>query len=184
MIKRVLICLGILAFLGVTCIFLILEVYVLPVPERCSIESYDALIVLGGRRGDRAKLAHDLYKNEVSNQIFITGDGGKVLRALDAYGISKSKIVHEDAAESTIQNAGFTEPLLVEHDVKKALIVTSWFHANRSLRIFQATMPELEFCVAFPPRPSELNRYEKRMVYREKLACFYVTFLRGIYCLT
>ncbi|MGE9269984.1 MAG: ElyC/SanA/YdcF family protein, partial [Verrucomicrobiales bacterium] len=80
-------------------------------------------------------------------------------------------------------NARFCRPILESLKVRKVVIVTSWYHAGRALRIFQHEMPKMKFEVAFEPEPEDTSSDPNHMAVREKLAVWHTTLRHRIWCL-
>jgi len=114
------------------------------------IEAPDAIIVLGGESQARPVEAARLFRNGVAPRVFVigTGDHETNRRALLRGGVPDDCITLERASKSTLENAQFAKPLLDEANVRRALIVTSSFHARRALATFQQHIPGIEFGVA------------------------------------
>jgi uncharacterized SAM-binding protein YcdF (DUF218 family) len=110
-------------------------------------KSLDAIVVLGGDYGRRADRAIELFKSVPADRVFVVGDGdaGDVAIYLKSKGIPEDRIVLEPQSHNTMQNARLGVPLLREAGVKRAAIVTSWFHSRRALACFQKVAPEIEF---------------------------------------
>jgi len=78
-------------------------------------------------------------------------------------GISESKIILEDKALTTVQNALYTYDLLRELGITKAIIVTSSFHMERSQKLFKWVFKDaihLEFESHTPPLTGEEYKRE------------------------
>ena len=54
-------------------------------------------------------------------------------------------ILLESESRTTRENAEFSIPLLRAHGVKRAIIVTSWFHSRRALACFEHYAPDIQF---------------------------------------
>lgn len=132
-------------------------------PELVEPNSYDAIVILGGMveglspegqwllggSVDRLTEAFRLYKREVAPLVLITGGNSGVLSEhlwteadvmedfLATMGVPLEKIIREDQAQNTYQNALYSWPLLAEAGASKILLVTSAYHMKRSLAIFQ-----------------------------------------------
>ena len=122
-------------------------------------ESLDAIVVLGGDRDRRPMCAVELYKRTASSHVFAVGYGDceEVAVFLKANGVSRENIVTECNSLNTMQNARFSSPLLHESGVKRAAIVTSWFHSRRALACFRKTAPDIQFASA-PDRGEPSSR--------------------------
>ena len=130
----------------------------------------DVILVLGGGNEERPREAMRLSREYPNVPIVVTGDNGLMLAPLLKAGISKSKIHHEQAATSTVENAQFTGPMLEKLDAHRVVLVTNWFHASRSLAVFQRYQPQREFAVAFEPKPEKMNNWHRYATRRERIA--------------
>ncbi|MEI8293362.1 MAG: YdcF family protein [bacterium] len=113
------------------------------------IEQADAIVILGGESQARPLLAARLYNEGVAPRVFIigTGDHTKNRRALLQAGVPDDRISIEKNSKTTWENAEFARPLLEAAAVRRALLVTSSFHARRALATFQQRIPGIEFGV-------------------------------------
>jgi len=113
------------------------------------IENPDTIVVLGGESQARPVLAARLYQKGVAPRIFIigTGDHPTNRRALLQAGVPQDRISIEKESKTTWENAQFAKPLLETAGVRRALLVTSSFHARRALATFQQCIPGIEFGV-------------------------------------
>jgi len=113
------------------------------------IENADAILVLGGESQARPVLAARLFQKGVAPRVFIigTGDHPANRRALLQAGVPEDRILVEKDSRTTWENAEFAKPLLKAAGVRRALLVTSSFHARRALATFQQRIPGIEFGV-------------------------------------
>lgn len=116
----------------------------------------DVMIVLGGDGPARADHASVLWRQRVADKVLVTGyrDCASIRDRLVAGGVPPADIAMECRSRSTWQNAEFSAPILLSHQVHSAIIVTSWFHARRALASFQTMCPGMSFTVASVPAPS------------------------------
>jgi len=149
-----------------------------------SPKSGDVIVLLGGEWIYRPKRALELYEQQFAPAIIACGEGdaGAMKRWLASKGVPGSAIQVEPKSLNTMQNAEFTVPLLRQRDVKRVILVTSWFHSRRALACFRKAAPEIEF-ISVPtvedrPKTDWPNRYERKMVLREylKLAGYLVRY--------
>ena len=107
----------------------------------------DALVVLGGDSAHRPQQAAELFRAGAARMVLVSGGGDcrDVQRILVQRGVPESAIVLECDSGSTQENAEFSADILRKRSVKRAIIVTSWFHSRRALKTFQEVAPELQF---------------------------------------
>jgi uncharacterized SAM-binding protein YcdF (DUF218 family) len=123
----------------------------------------DVLIVLGGGDG-RAERAAELYAQGVAPRVLVTGAGDcqSNVEALKKGGVPAAAITMEPEALTTRENAEYSLPLLRKMGVRRAIIVTSWFHSRRALACFEHFGPDIQFY----SRPAYLE-YEPKKQNRE-----------------
>ena len=102
--------------------------------------------------------------------IVVTGDSGLMMQPLIEAGMPRSRIHHETEATSTVENAQLTDPILGNLGAHRVVLVTNWFHAQRSLAVFRRHQPGREFAVAFEPRPEKMSNWHRYATRRERLA--------------
>lgn len=141
----------------------------------------DAFVILGG--GDRARWQHgaDLAKSHPSLPLIITGDGGDIVEHFAGQGIPRERILHEQAATSTVENARFTAPFLDRIRARRVILVTNWFHVPRALSIFRKYQPGREFTVSFSPKPEPLTKWDRDTHRRERLAVLHNLIVHGVW---
>jgi len=135
--------LGLLAAAGMVCLLF-------PQQMLC-VESgdvhADALVVLGGGLGERATRAAELFRQVVAPKIIVSGasDCTINLEFLTNAGVPASAIQLESRSKTTRENAEFSISLLRADGVRRAIIVTSWYHSRRALSCFRHYAPEIKF---------------------------------------
>jgi uncharacterized SAM-binding protein YcdF (DUF218 family) len=144
----------------------------------------DVMVVLGGDIGNRSARTLELYERGHAGKILISGRGDceEIYAFLAGKGIPKSAIQMEPNSRSTKENAEFSVRMLREFKVKRAIVVTSWFHSRRALHCFRHYAPEIEF-TASPtlidrPKSHWPNQYERVWVLSEyvKLLGYWVRY--------
>jgi len=153
-------------------------------PQSRPFDKADVIVVLGGFSKDRVAEAVRLFEHGHAPKILVTGDEGGIVKDLLAKGIPEKAIIHENAARSTCENAEFSRPMLDAMGAKRAIIVTSWYHAGRALRIFQHLVPGDEFTIAYVPEcDSSEKENDAKMAAREKFAIAHTLLFRFVPCL-
>jgi len=130
----------------------------------------DAIVVLGGGDEDRITEAWRLAQKYPSIPVIVTGDGGRIVRALQERGLPAGRLLHETAARSTRENAANVRPLLADRGLRRVILVTNWFHAPRALVAFRRANPEAEFAASFTPRRTPLTPWDRNCQSRERWA--------------
>lgn len=126
--------------------------------------TYDAVVLLGGvvePRGaepsqpawgdsvERLTITWDLLRTGRARVAVVSGgaltdapelptEADFLAAQLEAWGIEPERIVREDRARNTRENATFTAPLLEARGLRRVLLVTSAFHMPRAVGCFRA----------------------------------------------
>lgn len=138
-----------------------------PDPERSPIPwTPDAIVVPGGGdqvRAHRTSLLATIYPGV---PVVVTGDGDHMERILRRDPVTRDRLVIETKATSTWENALLTRPILEDLKVKRAVIVTNWFHIPRATAVFRKLIPGVEWMSDFaspqtPPTPWDVT-YQRR----------------------
>jgi len=110
----------------------------------------EVIVVLGGESVDRVKQARELFARGAAPKIIVSGSGDcKFIRdELLRSGVPATALELEPRSRSTKVNAELTAPLLKKAGVKRAILVTSWFHSRRALNSFHRFAPEIQFSSA------------------------------------
>ena len=110
----------------------------------------DAIVVLGGESQGRPVVAARLFHEGVAPLVVITGRGDvpKNREVLLQAGVPEDRILLETASKSTLENAELSRPVLRAAGIRRAVLVTSSFHARRALTTFQQRIPEVDFTIA------------------------------------
>jgi uncharacterized SAM-binding protein YcdF (DUF218 family) len=111
----------------------------------------DVIVVLGGDAGDRAFRALELYKSNSAPKIIISGRGDCyfIRDRLILAGVNTNAIFVEADSRNTRQNAEFSVRLMHEQGMRRAIVVTSWYHSRRALACFRNFGGNIEFS-SFP----------------------------------
>lgn len=110
-------------------------------PYSQSPQQADVIIVLSGG-GGRVEEAVKLYKAGyapyliLSNSKESTSASGDMLQTALALGVPQDRLLTEQVARSTYQNAEFTLPILKDKGFTSAIVVSSEFHMRRVKFIF------------------------------------------------
>ena len=107
----------------------------------------DVIVVLGGGVHERPLRAAELYKQRTAPRIIISGAGDDEINRelLLQAGVPANAIEVEGDSRTTMENAEFTSKRLRAEKVRRAIIVTSWYHARRALKTFEHVAPEIQF---------------------------------------
>ena len=151
-----------------------------------TIEPADVLIVLGGNT-ERELYAAELYKQGLAPKIIMTSCGRfaqqMAARAIKA-GVDDKAIIIENKSGSTYDNARYSKDLVLEHNFKSAIVVSSPYHMRRSKlvfeRVFKHSGIKLIYCAA---KKSDFNsdgqcssENDRRVVKNECIKLIYYWF--------
>jgi uncharacterized SAM-binding protein YcdF (DUF218 family) len=117
-------------------------------------ENADVIIVLAGET-ERELYAAELYMQGFAPRIIMSGcaPAGQLMaqRAVER-GVPGKDIIVEEKSVSTYENAIFSKDIVLQQNLKSAMIVTSNYHMLRSKmvfeRVFKGTGVKLVFCAA------------------------------------
>jgi uncharacterized SAM-binding protein YcdF (DUF218 family) len=153
-----------------------------PDPEQKPLfDDADAIVILGG--GDISRWQHgaDLAKAHPELPLIITGDGGEIVEYVIENGILRERILHEEMATSTAENASFTAPILNQLRARRIIIVTNSFHVPRALAAFDKLQPERDFRASFESKPANPTKWEQKAQRRERMAAIWYLLRYGIW---
>ena len=132
----------------------------------------DALVVLGGDWGDRAARAAELFRQGVAPRVIVSGAGDCTfnLQVLTNAGVPASAIQLESRSKTTRENAEFSISLLRADGVRRAIIVTSWYHSRRALACFEHVAPDMKIFSRpsysyYQPKPPNRTGYSWHVNY-------------------
>jgi uncharacterized SAM-binding protein YcdF (DUF218 family) len=140
----------------------------------------DAIVVLGSGDVVRVREAARMAERFPEAPVIITGDSGFLERELLGLGVPPERLVIEPDAESTYENAALLAPILEEMEVKRAVIVTNWFHVPRAGAVFRSRFPEIQFESTWEAAEEPLLPWELQSQRREKLASIWYLVRYGV----
>ena len=104
------------------------------------LEKADAIVVFSGDNGPRTERAVELLKEGYADYLILSG--GKVYDDVTMaelmknhaikLGVDENKILIDDEAATTNENAEFTADIIEENNFKSVIVVTSDYHTRRS----------------------------------------------------
>ncbi|NER82418.1 MAG: YdcF family protein [Leptolyngbya sp. SIO1D8] len=115
-----------------------------------------SIVVLGRgshTQADRALVASQLWQNERSSHIFVSGmsDSPPIVRTLQELGVPERQVQGERCSQSTWENGLFSETLINSQEQNRILLITDAPHMVRAFLVFKA----FGFEVIPHPMPSE-----------------------------
>jgi len=127
---------------------------------RTHIGRADAIVVLGGDGPRRAARAASLYADGIAPFVLVSGEGDcrYIEDLLVADGVPPSAITVECVSRTTWENALRAKPILELHGVRRAVLVTSWFHTLRAFYCFTLLAPAIHWMTAPAERDMPLSR--------------------------
>jgi len=115
--------------------------------ERDTPVEADIIVVLGGDGRPRAEQAAALWRDGKAPLVLAAGYGDCefVQRTLIAAGVEPQAVITECRSRTTWDNATFSQPMLTDLGVNRAILVTSWFHSKRAVKRFRSFMPAIQW---------------------------------------
>jgi uncharacterized SAM-binding protein YcdF (DUF218 family) len=105
----------------------------------------DAIVVLAGGKG-RVDEGVRLYRTGRGERLFLIGVDPAVRKAdlfVEKPGERSGEQVYlEKASRNTLENAIFAREMLLSHNVRSIMLLTSRYHMKRSLLIFRSILPK------------------------------------------
>lgn len=105
----------------------------------------DAIVVLAGGKG-RIEEGIRLFRESRAEYLFLIGVDPSV-RKSDLYRSQpgdppSEKVILEKASRNTLENAIFGRDLIVRHDIRSIILITSRYHLKRSSILFRNSLPK------------------------------------------
>lgn len=115
--------------------------------ERDGLMMADIIVVLGGDGPPRAALGAALWLQGTAPSVLVTGQGdcNSIKQTMIEAGVAPTAVFTECLSMTTWENAAFSQPVLKRMEVKRAILVTSWFHSRRAIKRFRQLMPEVRW---------------------------------------
>ena len=156
---------------------------------------YDAIVVLGGgltkdcrmdaALQERMLTALRLWRTRRDATLILTGgvQKGAQTDCVEAtamfqfalnHQIPGSRIKLENRALNTYQNARYTADLLITHDLRRPVVVTSDFHLKRANAIFQQYLSTHRMQGA--KNPSTWRQWVRQVTKEQAILCFHAVF--------
>ncbi len=141
----------------------------------------EVIVVLGGDSVWRTERALELFKSGAATSVIVSGDGDgeQIRQSLLHGGVPESAVEWESQSRNTKENAEFTARLLQSRGVRRALIVTSWWHSRRALNSFSHFASEIRFS-SQPTYHRQALAAETTHVFQEYLKTGWYFFYHGI----
>lgn len=140
----------------------------------------DAIVVPGSGDVVRVREAARMAERFPVIPVIITGDGGFLETGVIDLGVFEERLVIEPDAESTFENAALLVPILEELSVKRAVLVTNWFHVPRAEAVFRSRFPGIEFASTWENPADPLPPWDVQSQRREKLASLWYLVRYGV----
>lgn len=121
------------------------------------VEKSDVIIVLSGDRGFRMEKSAELYHKGYSQYIMISGgkvyDDMTIAQLMKEHamklGVPEKAIIIEDKADSTYENAVFSEELVKKLNFRSAIVVSSNYHMRRVKMLFDREYKDTDVSLTF-----------------------------------
>jgi uncharacterized SAM-binding protein YcdF (DUF218 family) len=110
---------------------------------RDPLERADAVIAISGDgTGERAGLAAQIVRQGYGEWFIASGSRGKstwdMVDVALAAGIARERILVDDQAESTLENAEHSAALMGARGLRSAIVVSSTYHTRRAAWVFRS----------------------------------------------
>jgi uncharacterized SAM-binding protein YcdF (DUF218 family) len=139
---------------------------------KSEIKAADIILVPGGSHPQLMEKAAELYNQGLAPYILPSGHFNpkipeyssewEFLKSIGVkLGVPEEKILKEDQASHTFENAEFSWRVIKENKlpVKKAILVCKAYHSRRALLTYQTVFPkEIEFFIASTPDKKEVTK--------------------------
>ena len=114
---------------------------------RTPLARADVIVVLGGDGPPRAAKAADLYRAGLAGAVLISGGGDcdGIRDIMASKGVPMGVMTLECESRTTWENATLSAPILAGRHIRRAILVTSWFHTRRALACMRAAAPNIEW---------------------------------------
>lgn len=120
----------------------------------------DVIVVLGGGDGQRERYAVQLYEHGYAPHVLASGHAetmGYAIKLIIEGGVPDSRLLINDEATSTYDEAQQVLNLLIEIDAQSALIVTDAFHTRRARATYQHVFSEHNIEITMVSPNSEIE---------------------------
>ena len=142
-----------------------------------------------GEAADRMWAGAKLYNAGKAPKVLLTGgsqpwnglttsEADGMADLMISFGVAKDDLILEDQSQNTYENAVLSKPFLTELEAQSALLVTSAFHMQRSLAVFEKAMPSFNgsptapIYKPFSAHPRSSNGYRKSQHFvKARLTC-------------
>lgn len=142
----------------------------------------DVLIVLSGNP-ERELYAVELYRSGLAEKIVMSGPSSAVRamkkRAVER-GVEAGDIILEEESWSTYQNAVNSRAIVLQQEMKSAIVITSDYHARRSRMVFRRVFKDTGINLIFSAAPGlspgadiEYDEERRRQVLKEYVKLVY-----------
>lgn len=139
---------------------------------KTEIKTADIILVPGGSHPQLMEKAAELYNQGLAPYILPSGHFNpkipeyssewEFLKSIGVkLGVPEEKILKEDQASHTFENAEFSWGVIKENKlpVKKAILVCKAYHSRRALLTYQTVFPkDIEFFIAATPDKKEVTK--------------------------
>jgi uncharacterized SAM-binding protein YcdF (DUF218 family) len=120
----------------------------------------DAIVVLAGGKG-RVEEGVRLFRESRAKYLFFIGVDPSV-RKSDLYRPQPGdpyaeKVMLEKASRNTLENAIFGRDLIVSHDIRSIILITSRYHLKRSSILFRNSLPKDVAIYPYPVDSAKLK---------------------------
>lgn len=121
------------------------------------------------------------YRKKAENQSISEAEAGK--RFLLKKGVTENKIILEDKSQDTFSNAYFCREIIDSMKVKKFTVITSKFHMEKSMYLFDIVFGGLDYKYDFVEceNPKDDFAVKMREIHEKEMIKFYKDVLFDVY---
>lgn len=117
----------------------------------------DAIVVISGDRGERTEYGVKLFKEGYAEHLIFSGgivyNNVTMAELMEKHaielGVSEDKILVENKADSTYENALFSKEILEKNNFKSAIVVSSNYHMRRTKMLFNRAFKKSDISLTF-----------------------------------
>jgi uncharacterized SAM-binding protein YcdF (DUF218 family) len=112
----------------------------------------DAIILISGRT-ERIEKAAELYHAGYADKVILTTAlyPGSSVEYAESFGIPRDALLPENEATSTYENAIYSKDIILEHEIKSAIVVTSNYHMRRTRLAFERVFRDTDVSFTYVP---------------------------------
>jgi uncharacterized SAM-binding protein YcdF (DUF218 family) len=153
---------------------------------RCSgtAPRFDAVVVLGGGLSSitvgRVMKGIEIVKSGICGKLILVGSDEEVefmVKKAVEQGVDESMLLYEGGSKNTVDNAYYAKKILKRINARKIILVTSEFHMERALAIFEWVLGESYEIIPAPVQDTP----SREAIEREEILKIFIPFLKKLF---